>query len=126
MMDFRRIRFQAEPLEVHHYNLMHQACMEFLETALQQEGKKIVVTHHLPSPECNVPEFKNSLLNPAFCTDKTSLIAQSDVDYWIYGHSHRNLGDFKIGNTQMITNQLGYVNWNEHHRFQYDKVIDLV
>lgn len=125
MMDFHRIRFQQEALQVSHYNLMHKASMAFLERALQQEGKKIVVTHHLPSPECNVAEFKNSLLNPAFCTDKTKLIEQSNVAYWVYGHSHRNLGDFSIGNTRMITNQLGYVGWNEHHSFQYDKVIDL-
>lgn len=35
------------------------------------------------------------------------------IDAWIYGHSHTNI-DTIIGNTKIVTNQLGYVCFNEH------------
>ena len=40
-------------------------------------------------------------------------IANSGIDYWIYGHSHRNI-DAQIGDTQILSNQLGYVFQGEH------------
>lgn len=46
-------------------------------------------------------------------------------DFWIYGHSHGNKVDFTIGNTTMITNPLGYVESNEHHSFDRNKVIEI-
>ena len=84
-----------------------------------------MITHHLPSIECNVPEFKNSILNDAFCIDKTNFILNNDISSWIYGHSHRNLNDFKIGNTKMLTNQFGYLQFNENRNFDYQKTITL-
>ncbi len=35
-------------------------------------------------------------------------IADSKITYWIYGHSHTNIRG-KIGNTEFLSNQLGYV-----------------
>ena len=37
----------------------------------------------------------------------------SRIDAWIYGHSHTNI-DTEIGNTKVISNQMGYVFENEH------------
>ena len=125
MTDFRSIKFRGEPFNVNHYNQVHQSCLAFLEKEIAKEGKKLVVTHHLPSEECNVAEFKGSLLNDAFCVDKTTLIAQSAISAWIYGHSHRNKEDFDIGGTQMITNQLGYVGYHEHLDFDQNKQLVL-
>lgn len=76
---------------------------------MARDGKKLVVTHHLPSSECNIEQFKGSVLNPAFCVEKTWFVAAWDVAAWIYGHSHRNIPDFEINGTRMLTNQLGYV-----------------
>lgn len=57
------------------------------------------------------------LLNEAFCVELTPFIQESGADAWIYGHSHRNRKEFKIGATEMLTNQLGYVEMGEHpHR----------
>ena len=125
MTDFRRIQFENERFTVHHFNQLHEACFEFIKEAVNRNGKKIVVTHHLPSVLCNAEEFKNSLLNDAFCVEKTNFILNSTIDYWVYGHSHRNLNDFKIGTTQMVTNQLGYVGKNEHTTFSLEKVIEI-
>ena len=50
-----------------------------------------------------------------WASDIPNIVKDSDV--WIYGHSHYNTKDFKIGTTQMLTNQLGYVQRNENEHF---------
>ncbi len=124
MVDFRKIKYKGERFTVNHFNEIHEAAFNFISNAVKSPGKKVVMTHHLPSNECNVKEFRGSLLNDAFCVEKTNFIQNSDIDLWIYGHSHRNLNDFKIGNTKLVTNQLGYVSWNEHLTFDRGKVVD--
>jgi hypothetical protein len=59
------------------------------------------------------PEHKSSLLNSAFATELGDFIADSRIDAWIFGHSHANI-DATIGNTRIVSNQLGYVYYNEH------------
>lgn len=125
MMDFRQIKFKDSPFTVEHFNGIHKAAFYFLEEAVKKEGKKVVITHHLPSILCNVPEYKGSILNEAFYVEKTNFILDHEIDTWIYGHSHRNLADFNIGGTKMVTNQFGYVGLNEHLDFDYGKVIEV-
>lgn len=45
-------------------------------------------------------------------TNYAEYIVDSGIDYWIYGHSHRNI-DAEIGRTKIRTNQLGYVHQDE-------------
>lgn len=125
MADFRKIRFKGESFSINHFNMLHEKSFEFIVNEVRKEGKKIIVTHHLPSEECNVEEFKNSILNNAFCVEKTNFILNNNIDYWIYGHSHRNKDDFKIGGTKMITNQLGYIELEEYYSFDSEKVIEI-
>ena len=125
MTDFRRIKYKEERFNINHFNEIHEACFKFIAAETQTVGKKVVVTHHLPSGECNVPEFKHSVLTQAFCVEKTNFIAKSAIDFWIYGHSHRNKPDFEIKGTKMITNQFGYVGLREHNAFEYDKMIEI-
>ncbi len=51
-------------------------------------------------------------------------IKTHDIDYWIYGHSHYNV-DVTIGKTECLSNQLGYVSYNEHTTFNPGKYINL-
>ncbi len=125
VMDFHKIKFKNEKLNANHFNEIHEKSFEFISNAVQSKGKKVVITHHLPSYICMNKEFKKSIFNEAFCVEKKEFIENSEIDFWIYGHSHRNLGDLKIGNTQMISNQFGYVNWDEHGTFDYEKVIEI-
>ncbi len=69
-------------------------------------------------------EFKNSSINGAFTSELGNFIADSRINYWIYGHSHRNI-DVIIGNTQCVSNQLGYVFQNEHYSFRRDTEIEI-
>ena len=60
-------------------------------------------------------EFRDSFINGAFTVELGDYIAISGIDYWIYGHSHRNI-DAHIGDTHILSNQLGYVSHGEHLR----------
>lgn len=39
-------------------------------------------------------------------------------------HHHQNIDVFSIGNTKLVTNQLGYLSDNEHDLFKCDAVFD--
>lgn len=127
MNDFRVIQYEGKALTVDNFNYMHQQSLDFLkrEIAKYPNHKKIVVTHHLPSPLCNAKEHENSKLNEAFCIDLTDFIEQSRVNYWIYGHNHRNKPVFQIGKTKMLTNQLGYVAYGEHEDFRVNATFEI-
>lgn len=85
----------------------------------------MLVTHHLPTLEVVAPQHKGSLLNSAFATELGDFIADSRIDVWIYGHSHANI-DATIGNTRIVSNQMGYVYYGEHLQyFKGDKFIEL-
>ena len=125
MADFHEIKFMEKKLTINQFNDLHDRAWDFLQKEIATEGKKVVVTHHLPSDECNAEEFAGSSLNEAFCVDKTNFILENQIDYWIYGHSHRNLSDFNIGQTKLLTNQLGYVEWGEHRSFKSGKIFKI-
>lgn len=127
MNDFRHICFDGQVMGVEQYNQLHQSARTFLTHAIGSDTtkKQIVVTHHLPSGHCNVDEYKGSVLNEAFCVDMTNFIENSGIDAWIYGHSHRNLAPFIIGQTRMLTNQLGYVLYGEHYSFNWNAWIEV-
>jgi hypothetical protein len=71
------------------------------------------------------PKYKGSSLNEAFAVELYDLIEQANADYWIYGHHHQRIDDFSIGHTILTTNQLGYVEYGEHHVFAAGRVIVL-
>jgi len=85
----------------------------------------LVVTQHVPTFKNYPPEYKGDFLKEAFATILDDLILNTTPDYWIYEHHHRNIPDFKIGRTKMLTNQLGYVQHYENSLFRPHKCIEL-
>ena len=124
--DFHCIRDGEKPLGWERFNREHDKCRDFIErTVRDSKADRIVVaTHHVPSFALMSEEFKGSPINGAFTSELGDMIADSRIDYWIYGHSHRNISK-QIGNTMCICNQLGYVRALEHLYFQKDVVITL-
>lgn len=124
--DFRRIRSGSDPLDFNRFNEEHYRCFNFLKDAVAKSSAKhiIVATHHVPSFELTAPEYKGSPLNGAFTVELGGYIAESPIEYWIYGHSHRNI-DKIIGNTRCVSNQLGYVFHNEQTSFDDSKYIEI-
>jgi predicted phosphohydrolase len=120
MADFRLIKNNGKKITVDDYDQLHEDCRIFLGNELSNvtSQKTIVVTHHLPT-FFNYPEkYRYSELNTAFATELFDLIEPSNVDYWIFGHSHEVVSDFKIAKTTLTTNQLGYVEYGEHLHFR--------
>jgi predicted phosphodiesterase len=124
--DFKRILFKGELLTFADFNHEHRLCLNFIKSAVSESKAlhKIVVSHHVPSFKMLCSKFKDSKVNGAFTVELGDFIEASDIDFWIYGHSHYNI-DVRIGNTLCISNQLGYVFHNEHHTFRKDAMIDV-
>lgn len=123
--DFRVIRNKGKLLDIEQYNILHDECLAFLEAefARAKHSRMIVVTHHMPTFK-NYPEkYKGDAFSEAFAAELSDLIKAIEPDYWIFGHHHTNKGDFNIGKTRLITNQLGYVMYNEHKGFNPVKII---
>lgn len=113
--DFYRIKYNGHRLSSDDFNHEHERCLQFVQQSVEESGAKckIVLTHHVPTQLCTALEFRDSFINGAFTVELGDYIANSGIDYWIYGHSHRNI-DAQIGNTHILSNQLGYVSHGEH------------
>ncbi len=127
MSDFKVIKNGRHRLSADKYNLLHRESITFLEKELNEYVglKKVIATHHVPT-FMNYPEkYKGSVLNEGFAVELFDLIENTKPDYWIYGHNHFNQPDFKIGETVLTTNQLGYVVNNEQDGYLNEKIFML-
>lgn len=124
--DFYRIKDGGVVINSERFNQEHEKCRAFIEKAVEASKAKhiVVATHHVPSYELVSPDFTGSPINGAFTAELGNFIAYSRIDYWIYGHSHRNI-DKVIGYTHCISNQLGYVIHGEAETFSSMKMIVL-
>lgn len=125
--DFLLIKMQGRKITPALFNSLHQTDYAFLKTALNTNDSKIniVVTHHVPTFLNYPKQYKNSIINEAFAVELYDFIVNSHAAYWIYGHHHNNTPRFTIGNTIMLTNQLGYVQQQEHKGFKQDAIIKI-
>lgn len=125
--DFRLIKNKGKKFTAVDFNALHKNDFDFLKTALAKptDKQRMVVTHHVPTL-MNYPEqYKNSDINAAFAVELFDTVENSNAACWIYGHHHNNTPAFKIGNTNMLTNQLGYVQNNEHKNFNHSAIIEI-
>jgi len=127
MSDFHVIKFNGHHFSSVQFNKFHEESMVFLNQELSRtsDDKIVVVTHHVPT-FMNYPiKYKGDILNEAFAVELFDLIEDKKPDFWIYGHTHGNSADFKIGKTQLLSNQLGYVKYNEHQLFKTEKIFTI-
>lgn len=125
--DFHLIKHKGFRFSGEQYNQFHEECLSFIQNELKtvKDEKVAVFTHHCPT-FLNYPEqYKGDIFNEAFAVELIDLIESSEIICWVYGHHHTNTPEFTIGNTKLITNQLGYVQRNEHQLFETNKVIEL-
>lgn len=127
LADFTYITNHGHPLRIHDYNDMHHESLSFLESELKGENswkKTLIVSHHVPTMMHYPEKYAGSFLNEAFGSKQDHLIMRYQPEFWIFGHHHVNTPSFQIGNTQLLTNQLGYVSLKEQTGFS-DKTITL-
>lgn len=126
LSDFRVIENGNRRFTTEDYNVLHKKNVQFLKDTLKEptDSVNIVVTHHVPTLQ-NYPEkYVGSDINEAFAVDLDSFIIDNSIGYWIYGHHHSNRSDFKIGNTKMLTNQLGYVRYEENAGYKECAILE--
>lgn len=125
--DFHVIKHKGYRFSAEQYNQFHAESLAFIQSEVNSnlEQQLAVFTHHCPT-FLNYPEqYKGDVLNEAFAVELFDLIETSNIACWGYGHHHTNTPEFSVGNTKLITNQLGYVQRNEHRLFDTDKVIEV-
>lgn len=125
--DFFTIRWQGKKFTTREFNQLHRSCVSFLQNTIKENAgaKNIVVTHHVPTLYQYPAQYRNSPLNEAFAVELYDFIHDCDAVYWIYGHHHSNTTAFTIGNTMVLTNQLGYVQQKEHAGFKTNACIEI-
>ncbi len=125
MSDFQAIKYKNHRFSSERFIDLHEESVNFLTSELQSEYSynSIVITHHVPTFKNYPAKFKGDVLSEAFASELFDLIESSGPDYWIYGHHHQNIPDFEIGKTQLLTNQLGYIQMGEHYLFNKEKIV---
>lgn len=113
-------------LNVEDTNNYHKISKEFITEELKKDfnGKIIVITHHLPSINCVIPKWRNVNVVSAFANNIDEIILNNNIDAWIFGHQHELINDF-IGNTNMLSNPLGYSKESDFNLFKNDRYIEI-
>ncbi|MGO4112470.1 metallophosphoesterase [Rhizobium ruizarguesonis] len=112
MNDYKRINLSKKPFRkfkpIHSFR-RHDASIKFLSESLGRTDvrKKVVVTHHAPSPRSISRYFRDDPLSPCYASDCEAFIREAEPDLWIHGHVHQQL-DYTLGFTRIICNARGY------------------
>lgn len=109
----------------------HHLTRGFIERqlAIPFDGKTVIVTHHLPHPDCTPAIYKGRGTNHLFACGRQAFgpILDSDAApaLWICGHTHHP-NDVTVGRTRIVCNPFGYLRVADErdNGFQWDLVID--
>lgn len=121
-----RILNPSDTLEMHNNTLikMKHAFQSF-------EGKRVILSHHLPHPKSVHDMYRGDPINVAFASDLTDVIRYTKPDLWIHGHTHHNFDYFIVCQgfpTHIVCNPRGYLTRNgdfENPHFREDFVVEL-
>jgi Icc-related predicted phosphoesterase len=93
--------------------------LQFLKDTIDDNKDKqiVIITHHAPlNRGTSFAEYEGEPTNGAYATH-IDLPNDSNVRFWIYGHTHHN-AQIKKGNYTVLSNQLGY--FGEHTGLTYE------
>ena len=127
MTDCHRIAYGDHRMLATDYERAHNKCLFWLNRALGESvaPHKVVVTHHCPIL-AEDPRYDDNGLSSAFTVDLEDFIKQSNIDYWIFGHTHWNAKrGTTIGNTTLLTNQMGYLTHGGEKGFSLNEFFEI-
>ncbi len=83
-----------------------------------------VMTHHAPSYQSIHPKYRMSEANGAYYSNLEDLVLDHpQIKFWHHGHTH-NSGEYMIGDTKVISNQCGYLGYDNFQGFDPDKFVE--
>jgi predicted phosphodiesterase len=88
----------------------HKRSRSFIEQELKKPGKKIVISHHLPSYKLIDPTYSDAAVNSAYASHLEDLF-EYEFEVWIHGHSHSRV-DEMILDRRFVRTPLGYPRQN--------------
>lgn len=108
--DFRVVKYgPIEMFSVGRMQLINDREKLFIEEQLQAaKGKKVVITHFLPTTDCIHPKYAGDALNPYFVNELDYLVEEADL--WLFGHTHERMDLTHKSGTRMVCNPHGYPN----------------
>ncbi|MDX8504719.1 metallophosphoesterase [Mesorhizobium captivum] len=109
----------------------HYLTRGFIERqlAVPFAGKTVVVTHHLPHPDCTPAAYRGWETNHLFACGREAfediLHSKAAPALWVCGHTH-HASDVRIGRTRIVCNPHGYLRVRSEWRngFRGSFVID--
>lgn len=80
--DFFKIKYNGNIIQREEFENQHELSINFLKSSIEKSNckKKVVVTLHVPSQQCNAIEYKNSWINSAFVVEMKDFILANNID----------------------------------------------
>ena len=98
-----------------------------IESLYKKKNKKIlVITHHLPSFEFILPQYRH-YNSSIFASNLDEYLEKWDIDHWVFGHTHSSI-DCDFQHIHFTCNPRGYIQSNgklENQSFSKNKIIEL-
>lgn len=114
MNDFRIIKYQD--LQGNYFKFTpeiaygeHRLAVNYIghELGDHPDQKCVVITHHAPSLKSIAPQYANdTLMNGGYASNLEHMMVDNAV-LWCHGHMHNSF-DYKVNNTRVVCNPLGY------------------
>lgn len=104
--------------------LEYQKAINFLSSV--KDTADVIITHHAPSIQSiNLSRYgEGNILNTGYYTELLPDFEGSKVKTWIHGHTHHCV-DYKRYGIRVVSNQRGYVNYEEVFDFDPNKVVEV-
>lgn len=131
--DFSNIYTSQGKLLTPQYVLkMHRKTRAFIREQIELSPirKKLVISHHLPHPDCTPEAYVGNKTNFLYASSAEAFgdVFHSDnaPALWVCGHTHQKI-DVTVGGTRIVGNPRGYQvdNYERENGFRWDFVIDV-
>ena len=126
MNDFRLIRFEDRVMQASDMKLINSEQARAFKQGLQESsGKKVCVSHHMPSYRLCHPRFGSGYNGGFACNLDPLLAGDTAPQLWIHGHTHDTI-DTQLWNTRVICNPRGYRGeWDSPHNTYSDVFVEV-